>query len=357
YNNQPNIYDILNNEDPVIEGPIDTDALVKDIFDTDLNNFTFPPSDMMFESPVDMRRHSVSYFNPQHYQPASRTSTPFGNNNHNTPPTQQQLHPHHQQQQQRLQQFIPLDTVIESSPHRASLPNIFLSDTSRRQLNTSIQQRFDRKRFYPQDCPLPMSGVASRRSSIASPNDICTWNKMVDEETSHKKSRLEIQEDNKDYPVITEADLEAAKIDPNAIPRKQKLRYEGDGYTPKWVRYTGQSKEGYCDTCRPGKWLQLKNSAYWYHKQFFHGISSVSGKEFQKPLEQRAGEHDVIEGLCHQCRIFVPICNSKRKNSVLWYRHAHKCHIYDKPKSNKRVQVPPPPAPPQPPKTHLQPIY
>lgn len=263
---------------------------------------------MMFGSPLDMRRHSVSYFNPQHYQPASRTSTPFGNNNNNTPPTHQP--------------FIPLDTVIESSPHRASLPNIFLSDASRRQLNTSIQQRFERKRLYPQDCPLPMSGIASRRSSMASPHDICTWNKMVDEESSHKKSRLEIQD--KDYPVITEADLEAAKIDPNAIPRKQKLRYEGDGYTPKWVRYTGQSKEGYCDTCRPGKWLQLKNSAYWYHKQFFHGISSVSGKAFQQPLEQRAGEHDVIEGLCHQCGIFVPICNSKRKNSVLWYRHAHK---------------------------------
>lgn len=257
---------------------------------------------MVFQSPLDMRR---PYFHPQHYQPP----TPFGNN---TPP-----------------HFTPLDTVVESD-HRSSLPNIFLSEASRRQLNTSIQQRFEplsRKRSYSQDCPLPMSGVASRRTSIASPHDICTWNKMVDEETSHKKSRLDIQ-DNKDYPVITEADLEAAKKDPNAIPRKQKLRYEGDGYTPKWVRYTGQSKEGYCDTCKPGKWLQLKNSAYWYHKQFFHGISSVSGKEFQKPLEQRAGDHDVIEGLCHQCGMFVPICNSKRKNSVLWYRHAHKVRIH-----------------------------
>lgn len=45
YNNHPDIYDILNNEDPVIEGPIDTDALVKDIFDTDYSmdfNFNQP---------------------------------------------------------------------------------------------------------------------------------------------------------------------------------------------------------------------------------------------------------------------------------------------------------------------------
>ncbi|CEP11309.1 hypothetical protein [Parasitella parasitica] len=352
--------------------------------------------------------------------------------------------------------------------HRASMPNIFLSEESRRNLNTSIQQRveslsnkttpadtpppmpisfnqmpwstpnnsnsaesrsstsspcqqhtvlpasttmttttaaengsfYGRKRFYSQQfdsfpataasatmnipfhavstyyqhirpqpqqlqpyqhvssnvCPLPMSGIMSRRASVATPNDISTWNRMinssdriiVDEQHERKRQKqtsianndsfsqgqiphqqleaavikqegysdksentslngsVATAEENtsntedEDYPVITEADLEAAKKDANAIPRRQKLRYQGDQYTPKWVRYTGQLKEGYCDTCKPGKWLQLKNSAFWYHKQFFHGISSVSGKPFQKPVEQRAGEQDVIEGLCHQ---------------------------------------------------------
>ncbi|CAO3614849.1 unnamed protein product [Cunninghamella echinulata] len=125
--------------------------------------------------------------------------------------------------------------------------------------------------------------------------------------------------------------------DISAIPRKQNLRYEKDAYTPRWVRYTGQLKQGYCDSCRPnGRWLQLKNSAYWYHKQFFHGISSVSGQPFAAPLEKRINQDtDVLEGLCHQCLQYVPICNSKRKNSVLWYRHAHKCHIYNKPTKQK----------------------
>ncbi|CEJ00093.1 hypothetical protein RMCBS344292_14162 [Rhizopus microsporus] len=125
-----------------------------------------------------------------------------------------------------------------------------------------------------------------------------------------------------------------------AIPRRQKLRYEGDHYTPKWVRYTGHLKEGYCDSCNPGKWLQLKNSAYWYHKQFYHGISSVSGKPFIKPIEQRMGKGDIIEGLCHQCHRFVPACNGKKKNNyMLWYRHAHKCHLYDKPKTVPKTSV------------------
>ncbi|KAI8049818.1 uncharacterized protein B0P05DRAFT_321789 [Gilbertella persicaria] len=139
--------------------------------------------------------------------------------------------------------------------------------------------------------------------------------------------------------IITATEEKQSYMLPNShfvsdgMPRRQKLRYDGDYYTPKWVRYTGHLKEGYCDSCHPGKWLQLKNSAYWYHKQFCHGISSVSGKPFMKPLDQRMGKGDMIEGLCHQCRHYVPVCNGKKKNNyMLWYRHAHKCHLYEKPK-------------------------
>ncbi|KAI8137783.1 hypothetical protein BJV82DRAFT_634033 [Fennellomyces sp. T-0311] len=158
-----------------------------------------------------------------------------------------------------------------------------------------------------------------------------------------KKNRMEVDEDDMstavepgdpDFPDMSLKDIEAARLDPEARPRRQKLRYVGDKYTPQWVRYNGQAKEGLCDTCQPGKWLQLKNSAFWYHKQFFHGISSVSGKEFMQPLETRWVDQDLVEGLCHQCRQWVSVSNVKRKNSVLWYRHAHKCHVYHKPKPN-----------------------
>ena len=47
-------------------------------------------------------------------------------------------------------------------------------------------------------------------------------------------------------------------------PRKQKLRFEGDLYTPLWVKGSAAHKAGFCDMCSPGKWLQLKNSAFWY---------------------------------------------------------------------------------------------
>lgn len=67
-----------------------------------------------------------------------------------------------------------------------------------------------------------------------------------------------------------------------------------------------------------------------YHKQFIHGISSVSGKEFVTPLDHRWLDQEVMEGLCHQCHQWVPISNTKRKNTMLWFRHAHKCHVYHK---------------------------
>lgn len=70
--------------------------------------------------------------------------------------------------------------------------------------------------------------------------------------------------------------------------------------------------------------LLLTMKSLRYHKQFYHGISSVSGQPFVKPLETRWVDQDLVEGLCHQCRQWVPVSNVKRKNSVLWYRHAHK---------------------------------
>ena len=39
-------------------------------------------------------------------------------------------------------------------------------------------------------------------------------------------------------------------------------------------------------------------------------------------------DQDLVEGLCHQCGQWVAVSNVKRKNSVLWYRHAHKVNIY-----------------------------
>lgn len=113
--------------------------------------------------------------------------------------------------------------------------------------------------------------------------------------------------------------------DPDMVPHEQELRFEGDLYTPKWVRGHGNKREGWCGICKPGRWLVLKNSAFWYDKSFTHGISAATGNPFQEPQETRRmdGNPDVWEGLCGSCNEWIALVSSKKKGTT-WFRHAYK---------------------------------
>lgn len=113
--------------------------------------------------------------------------------------------------------------------------------------------------------------------------------------------------------------------DPDMIPHQQDLRFPGDLYTPKWVRGHGNKREGWCGLCKPGRWLVLKNSAFWYDKSFTHGVSAASGAAFQGPQETRRtdGNPDVWEGHCGNCGDWVALVSSKKKGTT-WFRHAYK---------------------------------
>lgn len=113
--------------------------------------------------------------------------------------------------------------------------------------------------------------------------------------------------------------------DPDLEPRSQELRFEADLYTPKYVRGHGNKREGWCGICKPGRWLVLKNSAYWYDKSFTHGISAATGLPFEGPKETRrmSGNPDVWEGLCGSCGEWIALISSKKKGTT-WFRHAYK---------------------------------
>ncbi|KAG1054504.1 hypothetical protein G6F46_007396 [Rhizopus delemar] len=258
---------------------------------------------------------------------------PHGYRYHHPPPPP--LHPHQQEQMPMLH---PLSRQPDMAQKREE-PQAYYTYTFPPQMQHH-QQRY----YYPVangKLPLPPHGPMDpmqqhqQQPSYGHQMPVLIPKKRKKQKTNYyMDEEEEIEANDDEFPDMSARDVEAARTDPEARPRKQKLRFAGDQYTPQWVRYNGQSKEGLCDTCKPGKWLQLKNSAYWYHKQFFHGISSVSGKEFVQPLETRWMDQDLVEGLCHQCHQWVAVSNVKRKNSVLWYRHAHKCHVYHKPKPN-----------------------
>jgi hypothetical protein len=113
--------------------------------------------------------------------------------------------------------------------------------------------------------------------------------------------------------------------DPDMVPHEQDLRFEGDLYTPRWVRGQGNKREGWCGICKPGRWLVLKNSAFWYDKSFSHGVSAATGAPFQGPQATRRmdGNPDVWEGFCGGCHDWVALVSSKKKGTT-WFRHAYK---------------------------------
>ncbi|XP_014553814.1 hypothetical protein COCVIDRAFT_106733 [Bipolaris victoriae FI3] len=132
--------------------------------------------------------------------------------------------------------------------------------------------------------------------------------------------------------------------DPDLIPHEQDLRFVGDLYTPRWVRGHGNKREGWCGLCKPGRWLVLKNSAFWYDKSFTHGVSAATGAAFQGPQETRRteGNLDVWEGLCGSCGEWIALVSNKKKGTT-WFRHAYKCHTHPKvkdgPKRRRETQA------------------
>ena len=120
--------------------------------------------------------------------------------------------------------------------------------------------------------------------------------------------------------------------DPDLTPHEQDLRFGGDLYTPRWVRGHGNKREGWCGLCKPGRWLVLKNSAFWYDKSFTHGVSAATGAAFQGPQETRRteGNLDVWEGLCGSCGEWIALVSSKKKGTT-WFRHAYKVLVQPPP--------------------------
>lgn len=126
-------------------------------------------------------------------------------------------------------------------------------------------------------------------------------------------------------------------------------RSDSDFYSPLWIRGRGADREGLCPVCEPPVWLKIKQSAYWYHMNFFHGISATTGRSYKRPISYRFVFDDKsslslmtipavkVEGHCGNCLQWIPLATEytgDRSIEILersicftsWFKHAQKCH-------------------------------
>ena len=132
------------------------------------------------------------------------------------------------------------------------------------------------------------------------------------------------------------------------IPVFQPRRFPDDLYTPLWTRGRGASREGRCAFCQdPPVWLRLKQSAYWYHLNYVHGICAATGRPYPEPDEYRvtasswgaAVDPDIermvrVEGRCGQCNKWISLASRPESAATdfksiphtNWYKHCQKLH-------------------------------
>ena len=117
-------------------------------------------------------------------------------------------------------------------------------------------------------------------------------------------------------------------------------RSDDDNYSPVWIRGRGVEREGLCPLCEPPHWFKIKQSAYWYHMNFYHGISAATGKPYKRPISYRSTSSNKVEGHCGNCLQWVLLASDFKGTNqsdleegvsfAAWYKHAQKCHYRTK---------------------------
>ena len=132
-------------------------------------------------------------------------------------------------------------------------------------------------------------------------------------------------------------------------------RSDSDFYSPVWIRGRGTDREGLCPLCEPATvWFKIKQSAYWYHMNFFHGVSAATGRPYNRPISYRYSPDEKstlftaykVEGHCGNCLQWIPLATEYTGNQITeeverlitftpWFKHAQKCHY-----RTKEFQIP-----------------
>jgi hypothetical protein len=233
---------------------------------------------------------------------------------------------------------LPTYTTVRGSPYGADL--IDVSDFDQCQSHSSFSET-DFESFQPTH----YHGTTYRTNSfsslpLASPTSDPSYQQAANAYIVQAHSPSPLPYDNHHhtrptpvhYTNITNAPPSKDLLPSDPLyPRQQPSRFEGDLYTPTFVRGDGPTRAGWCSQC--SSWLTLKDSAYWYHMHFVHGISCATGKHLPVPVRCRptAGAARGVgdaEALCGGCGRWVLIVTGE-KGRTAWWRHAYRCKFKD----------------------------
>ncbi|KAF1994711.1 hypothetical protein P154DRAFT_366872 [Amniculicola lignicola CBS 123094] len=280
------------------------------------------PHNNVRSSPYTMESSRFKRWSTGHAPTSTPTARTLANVQDRFAPYGPRLNPHHSMPAyptSTLNNFqLHSQNVLYSSPHplQSSNPTMFASPDQPYHLEVPR--------------PLPSQGLFRLLQSNADRHGGCASHFADLSDPPDLYSSLHEEASNP-----PESDMNPS--DPDLIPHEQDLRFAGDLYTPRWVRGHGNKREGWCGLCKPGRWLVLKNSAFWYDKSFTHGVSAATGAAFQGPQQTRRtdGNLDVWEGLCGSCGDWIALVSSKKKGTT-WFRHAYKCHTHPKVKDGPK---------------------
>jgi len=103
--------------------------------------------------------------------------------------------------------------------------------------------------------------------------------------------------------------------------RENKPRFDGDLYTPHWIR--DFRLEGWCGLCKPGRWISM-GEAWWNDRVLFHGICAETGKPFPEPESAVEVDADMQTwtGQCRKCNIWVTFKKGDRRHYSAWHVHS-----------------------------------
>ena len=108
-------------------------------------------------------------------------------------------------------------------------------------------------------------------------------------------------------------------------------------YKPAEYRGTSLKKEGRCPIC-VNSWFRIKQSTYWYHMNYDHGIKS-NGEHYDMPVSmKRDSPNENVKALCGRCAEWVVLKSVRKQGGVFvpfdpefkqWFKHQQKCEKYN----------------------------